>query len=357
MDADSTPSANPARLPRGGRRNDVTIRDVAGRAGVSVSTVSAVLNQRAGVSPASRAKVKSAISDLGYRPDANARNLRLGRAQAIGLMVPDLTNPFFALIASGAGEEARKRGFALMLHPAKSDADSEFDPAMLYRVSRLDGWIVNAVHGASSGAFVAQAGDCPLVVILQRVPGSPAPFVGSDNHTGARAAARLLLEAGHRRFGVIRGPVGVWSAEQRLAGYREELIGAGLDIDSVPIESGGYDLEGGARAAQALLSTGPDRPTALLVANDMAAIGAVRYCATAGIRVPEEVSLVGFDGIPLSQMWHPRLSTIGQDAVGIGRAAARLLIDGLGGSWPAEPDHVFPTTVIQGETVAAPPST
>jgi DNA-binding LacI/PurR family transcriptional regulator len=305
-----------------------TIRDVAKSAGVSLSTVSAVLNQSAPTSAPTRQRVLTAVRELGYEPNSQARNLRRRRAGAIGLIVPDIVNPFFALVAEGVQEEARSSDFLLVLCSSEARPDREADHARLLRTSRLDGVIHLSGTGLSDDAVVDLALESPLVIVDERLPGLDRPFVGSDNKHGARLAASFAIEHGHVRFAIVAGPPRLSTAADRLAGYLDALEAAGIDTSSVPTVAGDYRLQSGRVAAAQLLS-GPakQRPTVLLVANDLMAIGCMRYCAESGIAVPDELGIVGYDDIALAALVTPGLTTVRQPAREMGRAAARMLLD------------------------------
>jgi DNA-binding LacI/PurR family transcriptional regulator len=325
-----------------------TIRDVAREAAVSVSTVSAVLNGTAPASADTRRRLHAAVAELGYEPDANARNLKRQRAGAVGLIVPDILNPFFALVAAGVEEEARERDYVLVLCSTDFEAEREAQYARLLRGRRLDGVVHLSGTGLPPTALVELARAEPVVVVDERIPGLDLPFVGSDNRRGARLAAELALARGHRRIAIVAGPPGLWTAEQRLAGYREALAGAGLDPDTMPVAVGDYRLESGRAAAARLLAA--ERPTAFLVANDLMAIGCLQQCLEAGLSVPGEVGIVGYDDVPLASLVTPRLTTIRQPAREMGRVAARILLDRIEGR-PVEPATDLPAELVVRESL------
>src|SRR6478752_4443657 len=331
-----------------------TIRDVAQRAEVSLSTVSAVLNETAPASRATRLRVLAAVAELGYEPNSQARNLKRNRSHAIGLIVPDVLNPFFALVAEGIGDEVRRRDYVLALCSTDSDAAREASFARLLRARRLDGIVHLSGTGLPPAALLELAGVSPVVTVDERVPGLTGPFVGSDNRRGARLAAELALARGHRRFGIVAGPTGLWTAEQRLAGYREALAAAGLDPDTVSTIRGDYRLESGRAAAATLLAGKPARrPTALLVANDLMAIGCIQHALSLGIDLPRELGVIGYDDIPMATVVAPALTTVRQPARKMGRVAAELLLDGIDGrDVPASID-LAPTVVERDSLVEA----
>jgi DNA-binding LacI/PurR family transcriptional regulator len=337
----------------------VTIRDVARHAEVAPSTVSAVMNGSAHTSRETRLRVLQAMRELEYEPDANARNLKRRRAESIGLVVPEFANPFFAVVAEAVEQTAREEDLTVVLCSTRFEGARELDYMRLLRTSRLDGVILNSGLGRALVPHLALAQEQPIVSVDERVPGLEAPFVGSDNRGGGRAAARHVIEQGHERIGIVTGPVGLWSADQRHAGYREEMLAAGLDPDVAPVANGDFRIDGGMRAAATLLAPQPARrPTALLVANDLMAIGCLKFCATAGIAVPDEVSIVGFDDISLAELWEPGLTTVRQQAWEMGAAAARLLIAAIdvkgSGRRESPAEQLFPTSLIVRGTVAPP---
>ncbi|MDO8208845.1 LacI family DNA-binding transcriptional regulator [Conexibacter sp. CPCC 206217] len=333
----------------------VTIRDVAASAGVAPSTVSAVLNQSVPTSGDVRRRVLEAVRTLGYEPDHNARNLARQRAQAIGLVIPDTENAFFAVLAGGLDAAVGDDGFSVLLHTARYEDSREQDLVRLARSRRLDGIVYIAGTSTATGALNELARSAPVVVVDERTSGLNVPFVGAENRRGARLAAEAALAFGHRRVGIVTGPTALWTAEQRLAGYREGLARAGVDPDGVPSFTGDYRVESGIAAAEALLS-GPreSRPTALLVSNDLMAIGCLRWCFSAGISVPHDVSVVGFDDIPLARHFVPALTTVRQPAQEIGAAAGRLLLQLLRDE---QPDAVseLPTTLVTRESLMEAP--
>jgi DNA-binding LacI/PurR family transcriptional regulator len=333
-----------------------TIRDVARRAGVSVSTVSYVMNGTGPVAADTRSRVLAAIREVGFEPNQAARSLKRGRAAAIGLIVPDLRNEFFAMVAEGVQDVAFSRDVLVVLCSSNADVERETSSARLLRRRRVDGVVYLSGTGVSPGALFELAERGPVVFVDELIAGLEVPFVGSDNRRGARAVAEHVLGRGHRRLAVIGGPPALWTAEQRLAGYREAMAGAGLDPDSIRVEPGDYRLESGYRLSRALLEVPADRrPTALLCANDLMAMGALQHCRKAGIRVPEEVSVAGFDDIPVAPLLSPPLTTVRQPAREMGQRAAELLLGLLSGPAVARLDRpLLPVELRIRESVAPP---
>jgi LacI family transcriptional regulator len=332
------------------------MKDVAHHAGVSVSTVSYVLNDSGPVAPERRARVLDAVRVLDYTPNESARSLKRRSASTIGLVVPDLANQFFALLAEGVEHAASERDVLVVLCAPEATEKSESEHARLLRSQRLDGVIYLSSTGTTPAALLELARLGPVVLVDEQLPGFDLPAVVSDCRRGARDIAAHVLEHGHKRIAVIGGPSALWTAEQRLAGYREAIAAAGLDSDDVPVLVGDYRQDSGqALAAEALAGPAGKRPTALLCANDLMAIGAIEHCKAAGLRVPEDVSIVGFDDVPVSSLITPRLTTVRQPARDMGYRAAALLFDLLGDAPDKPTPPPFDTTVQVRDPVASPP--
>jgi DNA-binding LacI/PurR family transcriptional regulator len=310
----------------GRRRRRPTMKDVAEHARVSVSTVSYVLNDSGPVAPERRNRVLDAVRVLEYQPNESARNLKRRSASTIGMVVPELTNQFFAMVAEGVQKAASARDVLVVLVVPDATEQPEEKQAKLLRSQRVDGVVYLSGTGSMPLSIYELARSGPVVLVDEQIPGMDLPAVVCDSRKGAREVARHVLDQGHRRLAVIGGPSALWTAQQRLAGYREAFAGAGLDPDSVPVHPGDYrQASGTALAAEALASAEP--PTAILCANDLMAIGVLEHCKTAGLRVPEDVSVVGFDDLPVSGLLTPRLTTVRQPAHDMGHRAATALFD------------------------------
>ncbi|WP_236603583.1 MULTISPECIES: LacI family DNA-binding transcriptional regulator [unclassified Rhodococcus (in: high G+C Gram-positive bacteria)] len=331
------------------------MKDVARHANVSVSTVSYVLNDSGPVAPARRARVLDAVRVLNYAPNEAARGLKRRSAPTIGLVVPELSNQFFALLAEGVEQVAAAYGVLVVLCAPEATDGAESLNGRLLRSQRLNGIIYLSGASTSPTSLLELTRLGPIVLVDEQVPGFDVPAVVSNNRRGAREVAQHVLEAGHRNIAVIGGPEGLWTAQQRLAGYREALAAAGIDPDSVPVFCGNYRQNSGTElAAKALSGPSEKRPTALLCANDLMAIGVLEYCRTEGIQVPEELSVVGFDDLPLVSLLTPRLTTVRQPARDMGERAARVLFDLIDGKDDLETPQPFPALLQIRDSVATP---
>ena len=320
---------DPARTPEGKRREKPTIRDVAREAGVSTGTVSGVLNNRATVAEATRRHVLRVINELGFAPNSAAQNLRGRNTPAVGVIVPDLSNPFFAAVTDGIQLGLAPHDVMLTLCSTWSDPAREEHFARILRTERLDGVIYLTGTGFPSTELLKLARAGSVIFVDEVVPGLDAPFIGCDNRLGMRMLTEHLVRLGHRRFGFVGGPVRLWSSEQRLSGFREALAMGGLDPDAAPVVSGDHGQASGQRAA-ALLVAGTTKPTAIVCANDLMAFGVLQYCREAGLSVPGDLSVTGFDDIPAAELVNPGLTTASQPARDMGRAGAELLLHRIG---------------------------
>ena len=334
-----------------------TIRDVARLAGVAVSTVSYVVNGTGQVSAETRLKVANAIDAVRYEPNLLARNLKAGRAACIGLVAPDLDNPYFANIAAGVQDVAQSRDLLLVLCTTQSTQRWENYYSQVLRARRVDGMIFLSGSGLLTATILELKHNDSVVLVDERLPALDVPAVTATNLLGAKAVAGHVLEQGHRRVAIIGGPPSLWTSCQRMIGYREALAAHGIDPSSVPVATGDYQQDSGFECARRLLDRPrAERPTALICANDLMAIGAMLYCRRAGLRIPEDISLCGFDNIPLAALIEPGLTSVDQSGRNLGRSACRLLLRLIA---PQEEDHDpievdHPTRLVVRASVGVP---
>lgn len=314
------------------------MKDVAERAGVALSTVSYVLNDSGPVASDRRARVLDAVRALGYLPNESARNLKRRSVATVGLVVPELVNQYFAMIAEGVEQAASEEDVLVVFCTPEATGDGESWNSRLLRSQRLDGLIYLSGAETRMEALVDLTRVGPVVLVDEKLPGFDLPAVVSQNRRGGREIAAHLTSLGHERLAILGGPIELWTAEQRLSGYREAFAAAGLDPDAVPVLAGDYRMSSGEQlAAETLSLPASERPTALICANDLMAIGAMSYCRRAGLRVPEDVSVVGFDDLPFASLLTPALTTVRQPGREMGAAAAKLLLAMVNGAAPVPP--------------------
>ena len=320
----------------------VTITDVAREAGVSVATVSKVINERYGVAAATGAKVRAVIETLGYESSLVARSLRSHHTNVIGILVADF-EPFSAELLKGAAQAIRGAGYELLAYSAGGAAEELVGWERRY-LSRLSGTLIDGAVLVTPTVVDAQYGT-PVVAVDPHTGRSGMPTVDSDNLKGAMVATEHLLSLGHRRIGFLGGRPDLESARLREEGYRAALTAAGIAIDPELIRVGGYRPESAEEPAHALLTL-PVRPTAVFAANDLSAIRTMQVAQRLGLDVPADVSVIGFDNVPESVLASPPLTTIAQPIQEMGRHAVRMLLELLAGR-ELDMTHVtLPTELI-----------
>ena len=331
---------------QGGRRRP-TRADVAEMAGTSTAVVSYVINDGPRpVASETAERVRAAIRDLNYRPNAVARSLRLQRTRALGLVVPDLANPFFAELASTIEMNAAAYGQALLLGNSLDSEEREARNLRTFGDFRVDGLIIVPVASGGGSLALLNDLDMPVVILDRPVPGSGAPTVLPDNAAGARAATEHLLEHGYRTIGCIAGPEAIPTAEERLEGWRLAMLDADLPASERFVVRSEFDRDAGYRAAITLLSH-PAAPRALFVSSDEQAFGVLKAAAKLGLRVPEDLAIIAFDGLHHSRSTVPSLATMRQPFEQYGELAVGLLQQASAGG---EEITRLPVTLQRGGT-------
>jgi LacI family repressor for deo operon, udp, cdd, tsx, nupC, and nupG len=323
----------------------VSISAVAVHAGVSVATVSRVMNQQSGVRPATRAKVLATVDALGYRMNHLARSLRTAESRMLLTMVPDVGNPFYAQIVRGIDTVARKHGYFVLLCDTGADEGRERSYFDLLRMRRADGAIC-LDPDTIQHALAHEAASLPWVACCEFDPSVAVPYVGIDNHRAAADAVGYLLERGHRRIGLINSDERFAYARQRQRGYLDALAGAGIAPDPRWRRTvASLDYAAGTQAVLEMMAQ-PDAPTAIFAVSDTLAIGVLSGLRQLGKRVPEDVAVIGFDDIDIAAQIDPGLSTIAQPMRALGETAAHLLLQRL-----ADPQAHVPGVLLDHQLV------
>ncbi len=303
-----------------------TIKEVAQLAGVSISTVSHVINDTRFVSSDRRERVEQAMRDVGYMPNGVARTLRSGKSHTIGLMLPDSSNPYFAEIARGIQNAAFNMGYGVLVCNTDDELEKEALYGTLLIEKQVDGVILIAAGASGAHIRALQKRGIPISVVDRDSPEADVDSVQIDNRAGGRMAAQHLLDLGHRRIGCIAGRLEVYPSYDRVDGYWDALQTAGMPAEGALVVNSTFRAEGGYEAMCHLMAL-PQPPTAVFVCNDMMAVGATGALAHLGLRCPNDVSIVGFDDIQLVQYSNPPLTTVAQPKLEMGRQAAQLLTE------------------------------
>jgi DNA-binding LacI/PurR family transcriptional regulator len=331
------------RAPRNAR-----IFEVARSAGVSIATVSRVANGSSRVRPRTEARVRAAMERLGYRPHALARGLAARRSHTIGLLITDITAPYFPDIVRGAQESAEAAGYVVLLGDASVHTAAEDLLVKRLLERRVDGLIVASSRTTDEYARQLRSEDVPVVCINGPVGQFP-HAVQIDQEKGARLAVDHLAGLGHRRIAHVTGPTGVPTRGERLSAFRGALRERGLERDPTLVATGVSTIDE-ARAATSKLLDLPDPPTAIFTYNDRLAVGAYQAIRRAGLAVGRDVSVVGFDDIPMTEWLEPPLTTVRQPRRDMGRIAVEVLLAAIRDEAAPALVVVQPSLVVRGST-------
>jgi LacI family transcriptional regulator, galactose operon repressor len=331
-----------------------TIKDIAKRAGVSTATVSNVINDSRFVSPSLKQRVMVAVAELDYRPNAVAKSLRQKKSATIGLIVPDNSNPFFAEVAKGVEDAGYEAGVSVILCNSDGSFDRECRYLRLLSDKQVDGIILIATTPQVDHLINFVDRGLPAVVFYRRPPGIRADSLTVDNFGGGYLATRHLIELGHRRIACV-APASLDSPSAlRVSGFRKALEEAGLEIDEALIFRGDNRFAGGREGAQRVLETSRSF-TALFAGNDVMAVGAIREFQARGLCVPDDISVVGFDGISLGDYIMPALTTVVQPRFEAGQKAFELLYQRIEDGYDGHSREVELQTRLEVRESTAPP--
>ena len=321
---------------------NVTIEDVARQAQVSRATVSRVLNNNSRVDETLRLRVLDAIQELDYQPNHIARRLRAQSSTVIGLIISDIQNPYFISVIRGVEDSAYANRMSIVLCNSDEDERKQQLYLQVIESEHVAGLIVVPANSRDSAAFarLTQAG-IPIILLDRMVDNLRADTVTVDNVRGAYEAVSHLIALGHKRIGIITGQRHLTTAAERYDGYREALTAAGLPLDEALVKFGDFKTDSGYRLARELMSA-PDRPEALFVANNLMTLGALRALRELGIRIPQEMPLVGFDDMPWSGELYSPLTAVSQPTYELGQEAVQLLMRRI-----AQPNAPYRTVILQ----------
>jgi LacI family transcriptional regulator len=328
------------------------IRDVARHAGVSIATVSATLNDRGPVSAETRQRVWDAVKAVGYSPNAVARSLRLGRSRLIGIIVGDITNPFCTALVHAAEKATLDAGYSIIVCNSDDDPEREIMLLDQLRAQHVSGILITATGtGPDYVRKLARSDMPPLVLIDQFIEGLDRDFVGVDNRAAARMLTEYLIRLGHRRIAMIGGRRGLWTADERLAGFRETMQASGIDPDPELCIQAAYRSDIAEKAAVPML-TRLNPPTAIIGGNNVIALGVLQAIVDLGFHCPDDVSVAGIDDVPWSGLVRPRVTTVAQPIEEITRLAVEWLLERIS---HREPGHavrrkVFPPRLMAGDS-------
>lgn len=313
-----------------GHMRRVTINDVAAQAGVSKSTVSHVVNHTRFVEESTRQRVEQVIDELGYQPSQVARSLSTNRTATLGLIVSDVSNPFFGDVLKGIEDITRPANYSLVVCNTDEILEREDHSIDLLLGQRVDGILAAATSQKWDVLNKVDGQHTPLVIVDRTYEGLTGPFVGVDNLGGAQMGTRHLVESGRRKIGILAGFQRLSTMRDRLAGFCSQMAASGLPLREEWVIESPLSIEAGRAAALRLLDQ-PERPEALLISNNLLSLGTLLAVHELGLRCPDEIALIGFDDHPWAAVSCPPLSVIRQPAREVGREAAKMLLAQIDG--------------------------
>jgi len=329
-----------------------TIKEVASMAGVSTQTISRVLNERPDVSPETRKRVQEIIKELGYRPSALARSLIRQRSHTLGIVIAGLRYLGPSRVLSGIAAAAEEAGYSLLLQELPQFDENDIEPIFEALLSRhVDGIIWAVPQVGENRAWINHSAlelSVPLVYLTME-PQTDISVVAIDNYQGGRMAMSHLLEQGYRNIGHISGPLDWWEARQRMAAWKDSLLDAGLDASDKFCVEGNWSPVSGALAIEKLFDQYPE-VDAIFAGNDQTALGAIHFANQKGLRIPEDLGIVGFDNIAESAFFSPSLTTIDQDQYNIAQLAVEEIIKIIDAEWQGI-EQVEPKTILLPPTL------
>jgi len=302
------------------------IKDVAKRANVSITTVSHIINQTRYVSDELTERVNKAMEELDYHPNSLARGLRSGKTKTIGLVIPDISNQFFAEISRKIEDKGFEHGYSVILCNTDDNPQKEKTYIDVLIAKKVEGIIFISTVVESNNLQKTLEFNIPIIVVDRDIKDINSDIVLVDNNVGGYEATRYLIQLGHRRIACIEGPSPITPSSQRVGGYRKALQEARIPVDEDLIIAGDFRYESGNKAMRYLLNLSQP-PTAVFACNDMMALGAIQAVNDHGLRIPDDISVIGFDNIPFSQTVYPTLTTMAQPIYEMAGLAVDLLID------------------------------
>jgi len=328
-----------------------TIYEVSKLAGVSLATVSRVMNDSSKVSPKTRKKVESAMKELGYRPNSIAQSLASSRSNSVGVLVPMFYGPFYGAMLSGIEPELRDAGKHSIITAGHSDKTSEEEGIEFLLSRNCDALILYVDHVTDEYLVRLNAETVPIVLLSRHVSELAENCIKIDNELGGYLATKSVLVLGHTRLAYISGPLWKEDSNQRLAGHKRALAEHGLELDEQLMVEGNYQEDGGSRGMQQLLQSG--RPFSVVIcANDETAAGAVGVAREKELSIPDEISVIGFDNVFFTRYFRPKLSTVNFPIRAMGKMAARCVLRNVYGQQQFEIRNMFEPSLVMRSSVS-----
>ena len=336
-----------------GRTNGPTIVEVARRSGVSTTTVSRYLNASGPVNRVTAQKIKSVIAELNYRPSLFAKGMRTNTSRTIGILIPDYRNMFYPELFQGIDEYSREHGYMTLVTNTDVRSATELDHIEDLIERHVDGLILFSYNRIKKDMdyLVTLSKQIPVVVMDPLIKNEPLSYVVSDGCKGTASGVSFLLGRGRKRIGYVRGPNSVFVTKERFRGYKAALASHGIQFDPDLVVSGDFSVASGFRAGKSLME-GTKKVDAIMTVNDMMAVGVMKYLHSVGLRIPEDVNVVGFDNIALCEIVEPSLTTIAQPINELGRTAAEIVVQRNAERGVVKRQVVLDTTLIARDSTS-----
>jgi len=328
----------------------VTIKDIAKKADVSVTTVSRVLNNKPDVGDDTRARILRLIEDMNYNPNSVARGLVMQKTHTIGLIIPDISNPFFPQIARAIEDKAQEHGYSVIFFNTDNHLEREKKAVELFKSKQVDGLIVSLSLGNEEILKELKASNYPVVQIDRSVLNDSYPLVSIDNKNSSYQMVEYMLKKGYRKIAHISGDLNTTTARERLEGYKKAISDYGIEINEDYIIEGDYTQHSGFEAVKKLLKL-KDSPTAVFAANDLSAAGVYKALFAADLKIPEDMAVAGHDDIGIASLLRPELTTMRQPKYSLGERAVSVLLKMINNSGTECEDQILKTNLIIRESV------
>lgn len=328
----------------------VTIKDIAKAADVSVTTVSRVLNDKPDVSPNTRENVLEKINELGYKPNSIARGLALQKTNTLGLIIPDISNPFFPDIARGVEDMANQKGYSVIFCNTDNEQKKEKEAIELMKEKQVDGILLSLSTTNEKELKNLRQVEYPIVQIDRKIPNINYPSITIDNVKSAYTATKFLIENGHKKIAHITGDLETITGYQRLKGFKKAISEKNIKLNNAYIKDGDYSKRSGYDNMLALLKSN-NPPSAVFIANDLMAVGAYQAVFEMNLSIPEDISIIGHDNIDVTKLVNPTLTTMAQPKYKLGKKAVQLLIAEIESNELSNEEIILNTNLINRNSI------
>jgi len=328
----------------------VTIKDIAEEADVSVTTVSRVLNDKPDVSPNTRKNVLEKINELGYKPNSIARGLALQKTNTLGLIIPDISNPFFPDIARGVEDMANQKGYSVIFCNTDNEQKKEKEAIDLMKEKQVDGILLSLSTTNEKELKNLRKLEYPIVQIDRKIPNINYPSITIDNVKSAYTATKYLIKNGHKKIAHITGDLETITGSQRLKGFKKAIFEKNLNLNKSYIKNGDYSKKSGYQNMLALLKSN-NPPTAVFIANDLMAVGAYQAVFKLNLSIPKDISIIGHDDIDVTKLVNPTLTTMSQPKYQLGNEAVQLLINEIESNKLSNEEIILNTNLINRNSI------